>query len=133
MSDVVLKYSILKGDGMELLFETAKRKNHTIFKLTGDLNYEGALRLKKAFEDAFLLDETHFILDLKSCKTISSFALSMLLKLNDTIKEKNGGLRLICPIGDVLDVLDVLDIRNVIPIYSSEDELWKNSGQDSLT
>jgi anti-anti-sigma factor len=113
---------------MELLLETAKRRNHTFFKISGDLNYEGTLRLKNAFEEAFAQTDQHFILDLKGCKIISSFALSMLLKLNDSIKEKNGTFKIICPSGDILDVFDVLDIRNVIPIYISEEELWQHSG-----
>jgi len=118
---------------MELLLETAKRRNHTFFKISGDLNYEGSLRLKKVFDEAFLLTEIHFVLDLKNCKIISSFALSMILKLNDMIKEKNGSFKIICPSGDVSEVFDVLDIRNVIPIYSSENELWQNSANDSST
>ena len=118
---------------MELLLETAQRNNFTIFKPIGELNYEGTLRLKQAFQDAFALNDKNFILDLKGCKTISSFALSIILKLNDSIKEKNGAFKLVCPRGDVLDIFDVIDIRNVIPIFSSEEELWRNTAQDSLT
>jgi anti-anti-sigma factor len=118
---------------MELLLETSKRNNYTIFKPLGELNYEGALRLKQAFHDAFALDEKNFVLDLKGCKTISSFTLSVILKLNDSIKEKNGKLKLVCPRGDVSDIFDVIDIRNLIPIFLSEEELWQSIVQDSLT
>jgi anti-anti-sigma factor len=118
---------------MELLLETSKKSNYTIFKPIGELNYEGALRLKQAFLDAFAQNDIHFILDLKGCKTISSFTLSVILKLNDTIKEKHGTFRLVCPRGDVSDIFDVIDIRSLIPIFLSEEELWQNTAQDSLT
>jgi anti-anti-sigma factor len=118
---------------MELLLETAKKNNYTIFKPIGELNYEGALRLKQAFLNAFALSEKNFILDLKGCKTISSFTLSVILKLNDTIREKKGALKIVCPRGDVSDIFDVIDIRNVIPLFSSEEDLWQNIAQDSLT
>ncbi len=118
---------------MELLLETSKRNNYTIFKPIGELNYEGALRLKQAFLDAFALGDKDFIIDLKGCKTISSFTLSVILKLNDSIKEKDGKFKLVCPRGDVSDIFDVIDIRNVIPIYASDEELWHNAAQDSLT
>jgi anti-anti-sigma factor len=111
---------------MELLFEVEKKNNFTIFKPVGELNYEGALRLKQVFQDAFALDDKAFILDLKGCKTISSFALSVILKLNDTIKEKKGIFNLVCPRGDVSDIFDVIDISNVIPIFPTEEELWRN-------
>jgi anti-anti-sigma factor len=115
---------------MQLLLETAKKNNFTFIKPAGELNYEGAMRLKQAFNDVMDLGEKNFILDLKNCKTISSFALSMILKLNDSIKEKNGFFYLICPNGDVADIFDVIDIGNIIPIYSSEDELWLKTSQD---
>ena len=118
---------------MELVLETARRSNFTIFKPMGELNYEGALRLKQVFQDAFKLDEKNFILDLKGCKTISSYTLSVILKLNDLIKEKKGILKIVCPPGDVSDIFDVIDIRNVIPTFSSDEELWRNTAQDSLT
>jgi anti-anti-sigma factor len=118
---------------MELLLETSKRNSYTIFKPIGELNYQGALRLKQAFIDAFAQDEKDFVIDLKGCKTISSFTLSVILKLNDSIKEKNGKLKLVCPRGDVSDIFDVIDIRNVIPIFASDEELWQDTAQDSLT
>ena len=118
---------------MELLLETGKKNNFTIFKPIGELNYEGALRLKQAFHDSFVREEKAFILDLKGCKTISSFAISVILKLNDAIKEKNGSLKLVCPRGDVSDIFDVIDIRNVIPMYLSEDDLWRAAAQESPT
>jgi anti-anti-sigma factor len=118
---------------MDLLLEIGKKNNVTIFKLIGDLSYEGSLRLKQAFQDAFAHNERDFIIDLKGCKTISSFTLSLLLKLNDTIKEKNGTLKLFCPRGDVSDIFDLIDIRNVIPIFVSEEELWRNTAQNCLT
>jgi anti-anti-sigma factor len=114
-----------QGDCMELLFEVEKKNNFTIFKPVGELNYEGALRLKQVFQDAFALGDQAFILDLKGCKTISSFALSVILKLNDTIKEKKGIFNLVCPRGDVSDIFDVIDISNVIPIFPTEEELWR--------
>jgi anti-anti-sigma factor len=118
---------------MELLLETGKKNNYTIFKPIGELNYEGALRLKQAFQDSIAQNETAFILDLKGCKTISSFALSVIFKVNDAIKEKNGSLKLFCPRGDVSDIFDVIDIRNVIPIYQSEDDLWQAIAQENPT
>ncbi len=116
---------------MELLLETAKKGKYTFFKPAGDLNYEGALRLKNAFQEASEKKEKYFILDLKNCRTISSFALSVILKLNDTIKESDGAFKLICPGGDVSDIFDVIDIRNIIPFYSSEEELWQQDGKDN--
>jgi anti-anti-sigma factor len=112
---------------MELLLETFKRQNHTFIKIAGDFTFEGSLRLQKAFDDALLLSEIHFILDLKNCKLISSFAFSMILKLNDTVKEKNGTFKIISPSGDIAEVFDILGIRDVIPMYSSEEELLQNS------
>jgi anti-anti-sigma factor len=118
---------------MELVLEVGKKNNVTIFRPMGDLSYEGGLRLKQAFQDSFAVGEKNFVIDLKGCKTISSFALSVVLKLNDTIKEKNGTLKLVCPRGDVSDIFDVIDIHNVIPIFLSEEELWRNTAQSSLT
>jgi anti-anti-sigma factor len=118
---------------MELLLETGKKNNYTIFKPIGELNYEGALRLKQAFQDSFDLNEKAFILNLRGCKTISSFALSVILKLNDAIKEISGSFKIVCPRGDVSDIFEVIDIRNLIPIYLSENDLWQDTAQGSLT
>jgi anti-anti-sigma factor len=109
---------------MKLLLETAKRKNHTFFKVIGELNYDGALRLKKAFGDALALGEIFIIIDFTKCRTITSFALSILLRINDTLKEKKGTLRFICPSGNVLEVFDVVDVKNIIPVFATENELW---------
>jgi anti-anti-sigma factor len=117
---------------MQFLIETVKKNDFTFIKHNGELNYEGAMRLKLTFNDAINLGEKKFILDLKNCKTISSFALSVILKLNDSIKEKNGVFMLVCPSGDVADIFDVIDIRNLIPIFSSENELWQKTSQDNL-
>jgi anti-anti-sigma factor len=115
---------------MHLLLETAKKNNFTFIKPAGELNYEGAMRLKQAFQTVIDQGETQFILDLKNCKTISSFGLSVILKINDSIKEKNGVFMLVCPNGEVADIFEVIDIGNLIPVFSSEDELWLKTTRD---
>jgi hypothetical protein len=54
-----------------------------------------------------------------------------MLKLNDSIREKNGALKIVCPRGDVSDIFDVIDIRNLIPIYQSENDLWQAIAQEN--
>ena len=112
---------------MDLVVQSSAKKDHTIFKISGDLNYDGILYLKQAFENALKEGAMRFIIDMENLRTISSYALSIILKINDAIKDKKGTLGIICPEGNVLDVFNVLDIGNVIPLYSSEDELWKKT------
>jgi anti-anti-sigma factor len=112
---------------MDLVVQTIVKNNHTIFKINGDLNYDGILYLKQLFEGSIERGMHKFVVDMEGLKTISSYALSIILKLNDIIKGKQGIFKIICPEGNVCDVFNVLDIAAVIPLYSSEDELWKNT------
>jgi STAS domain. len=114
---------------MDLVVQTIVKNNYTVFKMTGDLNYDGILYLKQVFEEAFTRGVVQFVLDMENLRTISSYALSIILKLSDTVKAKQGELKIICPAGNVSDVFNVLDIATVIPLYSSEDDLWKNTAQ----
>ncbi len=81
----------------------------------------------RLFEESVERGMLKFVIDMEGLKTISSYALSIILKLNDSIKGKQGIFKIICPEGNVCDVFNVLDIAAVIPLYSSEDELWKNT------
>jgi anti-anti-sigma factor len=112
---------------MDLVVQSIAKKNYTIFKISGDLNYDGILYLKQAFESALKEGVGRYIIDMENLRTISSYALSIILRLNDAIKEKKGALKIICPEGNVLDVFNVLDVGNIIPLYPSEDALWKNT------
>jgi anti-anti-sigma factor len=114
---------------MDLVVQTITKNDYTIFKMTGDLNYDGVLYLKQVFEEAFARGKLQFIIDMENLKTISSYALSIILKINDLVKAQQGVLKIICPDGNVSEVFNVLDIAAVIPLYSSEDELWKNTAQ----
>jgi anti-anti-sigma factor len=97
--------------------------------MTGELNYDGVLYLKQVFEEAFTRGTLQFIIDMENLRTISSYALSVILKINDTVKARQGVIKIICPDGNVSEVFNVLDIAAVSPLYSSEDELWKNTAQ----
>jgi anti-anti-sigma factor len=114
---------------MDLVVQTITKNNTTIFRMAGDLNYDGILYLKQVFEEAFNRGALQFIIDMENLRTISSYALSIILKLNDAVKDRQGTFKIICPAGNVSDVFNVLDIAAVIPLYSSEDELWKNTAQ----
>jgi anti-anti-sigma factor len=114
---------------MDLVVQTIIKNDTTIFRMSGDLNYDGILYLKQVFEDAISRGALRFILDMENLRTISSYALSIILRLNDAVKDRAGSFKIICPAGNVSDVFNVLDIAAVIPLYSSEEELWKNDVQ----
>jgi anti-anti-sigma factor len=109
---------------MQFLLGSQKKNGHYIFFLSGDLNYDGACRLKNAFIDALSAGETLFVLNLEGLKIISSHALSTILKISYLAKKKNGIVKVICPEGNVWDVFYVLELGKVVPLFSSENELW---------
>jgi anti-anti-sigma factor len=126
--DVIFKHSVKEseqfGDVMQLLIGSQKKNGHYIFFLSGDLNYEGACKLKNAFNEALNSGETLFILNLEGLKIISSHALSTILKISYLAKKKNGTVKVVCPEGNVWDVFYVLELGKVVPLFSTENELW---------
>jgi anti-anti-sigma factor len=109
---------------MQLLITSHKKKGCFFFYLSGDLNYEGACRLKNSVGDALSSGEKKIILNLEGLKIISSHALSTILKLSFLAKKSNGEVAVICPEGNVWDVFYVLELGKVIPLYSSEEAFW---------
>jgi anti-anti-sigma factor len=120
------------GAGMQFLITSHKKNGHLVFYLSGDLNYEGACKLKNAFNDAVAAGEKNFILNLEGLKIISSHALSTILKLSYLAKKCNGTIAVICPEGNVWDVFYVLELGKVIPIYPSEESFWSSANNQPL-
>jgi anti-anti-sigma factor len=109
---------------MQFLITSLKKKGYFFFYLSGDLNYEGACKLKNAVGEAISSGEKKIMLNLEGLKIISSHALSTILKLSYMAKKNNGNVTVICPEGNVWDVFYVLELGKVIPIYSSEEAFW---------
>jgi anti-anti-sigma factor len=116
---------------MQLLIRTEKKNNHTLFHLSGDLDYEGTCKLKDTFLSAVAADEKNFVLNLEALKIISSYALSIVLKLSYLAKKNEGTVKIICPPGNVSDIFFVLELARVLPLYSSEEELWASEKKGS--
>ena len=57
---------------MDLVVQTITKNNTTIFRMAGDLNYDGILYLKQVFEEAFNRGALQFIIDMENLRTISS-------------------------------------------------------------
>jgi anti-anti-sigma factor len=117
---------------MQFLFTSYKKNDFLIFDLSGDLNYEGTLKLKSAFNAAISAGDKNFILNLEGLKIISSHALSTILKLSYVAKKNNGSIAVICPEGNIWDVFYVLELGRVIPIFSSEDAFWASENKRKL-
>jgi anti-anti-sigma factor len=111
---------------MQFLITSHKKDNHIIFYLSGDLNYDGASKLKNAFNAAVACGEKKFVLNLEGLKIISSHALSTVLKLSYLAKKNNGTITVICPEGNIWDVFYVLELGKVIPIFLSEEAFWSS-------
>ncbi len=104
---------------MQFLLTLQKKNDHTVFNLAGDLNYEGACKLKNTFNEVLAGGEVHFVLDLTGLKIISSYALSTILKLSYMAKKMDGSVNIICGQGNVWDVFYVLEVGKVIPVFES--------------
>jgi anti-anti-sigma factor len=109
---------------MQFLITSLKKNNHCILYLSGDLNYDGACKLKNAFNDAVTAGEINFVFNLEGLKIISSHALSTILKLSYIAKKNEGSIKIICPEGNVWDIFYVLELGKIMEIFSSEDALW---------
>lgn len=112
---------------MQFLLTMQKKNGHTVFNLAGDLNYEGACKLKNAFNDAIASGDIHFVLDLAGLKIISSYALSTILKLSYMAKKNKGSVNILCGQGNVWDVFYVLEIGKVIPVFESIEAFWASN------
>jgi anti-anti-sigma factor len=116
---------------MQFMITNQIKNGRTVFYLSGDLNYEGTVKLKDAFNAALAGNETNFVLNMQGLKMISSYSLSTILKLSYLAKKHNGSVAIICPEGNVWDVFYILEFGKVLPLYPSEDKLWealKNGG-----
>jgi anti-anti-sigma factor len=125
-------YSVIRqnaGESMQCIIMSRMKNGCTIFTLSGDLNYEGACRLRSAFNDAQAEGRKNFILNLEGLKVICSYSLSIIIKLFYSAKKSDGSLKVICPEGNVWDVFDVLELGKVIPVFSSEEMLWASDIQ----
>jgi anti-anti-sigma factor len=111
---------------MQFLITSHEKNDHLVFYLSGDLNYEGACKLKTAFNEAVDAGGRDFVLNLEGLKIISSHALSTILKLSYVAKKNKGTVAVICPEGNVWDVFYVLELGKVIPIFSSEEAFWSS-------
>jgi anti-anti-sigma factor len=114
------------GEVMQFLITSHEKNDYLVFYLSGDLNYEGACKLKNAFSDAVDAGGRNFVLNLEGLKIISSHALSTILKLSYMAKKSTGTVAVICPEGNVWDVFYVLELGKVIPIFSSEEAFWSS-------
>jgi anti-anti-sigma factor len=109
---------------MQFLIASLKKNNHFVLCLSGDLNYDGACKLKNAFNDAVAAGEKNFVFNLEGLKIISSHALSTILKLSYIAKKNEGSIKIICPEGNVWDIFYVLELGKIMEIFSSEEALW---------
>jgi anti-anti-sigma factor len=115
---------------MQFLLTMQKINGHVVFYLAGNLNWDGARKLSKAFTDELDRGEKHFVLNLEGLKIIASYSLSAILKLSYLAKKQNGSVAIICPEGNVWDVFYVLEIGKVVPLFPSEEKFW---GQEKNT
>jgi anti-anti-sigma factor len=109
---------------MQFLISSLKKNNHFVLGLSGDLNYEGACKLKNACGNAIAAGEKNFVFNLEGVKIISSHALSTILKLSYMAKKNDGSIKIICPEGNVWDIFYVLELGKIMQIFSSEKALW---------
>jgi anti-anti-sigma factor len=120
------EFSCPRTDGavMQFLITYCKKKSLFFLYLSGDLNYDGACKLKNSVGDAISSGEKKIVFNLEGLKIISSHALSTILKLSYMAKKNNGSITIICPEGNVWDVFYVLELGKIIPIFSSEEAFW---------
>jgi anti-anti-sigma factor len=126
-----IKPQLRRNEGralMQFLISSLSKNDHLVYYLSGDLNYEGATKLKNAFHDAIAAGEKDFVFNLDGIKIISSHALSTILKLSYTAKKNDGSIKVICPEGNVWDIFYVLELGKIMEIFSSEDALWAALG-----
>jgi anti-anti-sigma factor len=116
---------------MRFVLTCKKKDSHLVFYLSGDLTYEGSCTLKEAFGEAIGRGEKRLVLNLEGLKIIASYSLSTILKLSYLAKKNHATLAIVCPEGNVWDVFYVLEIGKVIPLFSSEEELWKWAKPDA--
>jgi len=109
---------------MKFCIASLEKNHHRVFSLSGDLNYDGAAKLKNAFNEAIAAGDREFVFNLEGVKIISSHALSTILKLSYTARKNNGGIKVVCPQGNVWDIFYVLELGKIMQIFSSEEALW---------
>jgi anti-anti-sigma factor len=114
---------------MQFLLTSLKKNNHLVFSLSGDLNYEGACKLKNAFNDAMAAGEANFVFNLEGVKIISSHSLSTILKLSYMAKKNDGSIKIVCPEGNVWDIFYVLELGKIMEMFSTEEALWASQNR----
>lgn len=110
---------------MELIIERLIMEGHAYLRLSGELNYEGVGQLRSNVQAALDEGQTRIILNIEGLNLISSYGLSAILKLHKLLKEKQGILIVTSPKGHVAEVFTVTGISQVIPLYFSDAEMWK--------
>ncbi|HMD67429.1 MAG TPA: STAS domain-containing protein [Chitinivibrionales bacterium] len=112
---------------MQFIMTSLEKNGCFIFYLSGDLDYEGAHKLREAFVEHLGLGRKRFLLNMEGLKIIASYSLSTILKMSYLAKKAGATMAIVCPAGNVWDVFYVLEIGKVIPLFPSEEAFWKSA------
>ena len=108
-------------DGATL--DSARRGNHVIITLTGEIDVFNAARLMALVEDAVPTDVHGAVLDLTGVGFLDSTAIRKLFGVTSRLSERRQRVRLVTPGGStVLRTLELVEFERAAPIHDSVEE-----------
>jgi len=117
-----------KGKGEPLEIKAEKVGNYVVLKLSGEVDVYTAPQLREEIIGRVDQGEHDIVVDLEKVDFLDSTGLGVLVGGLKRVKQHNGSLSLICNQEKILRIFRITGLTKVFPIFSSKEDLQKESG-----
>ncbi len=117
-----------KGKGEPLDIKAEKVGNYVILRLSGEVDVYTAPQLREQIISQVDKGEYDIVVDLEMVDFLDSTGLGVLVGGLKRVKPHNGSLSLICNQEKILRIFRITGLTKVFPIFSSKEDLQKESG-----
>jgi anti-anti-sigma factor len=108
-----------------------RRGKFKILDIDGDINeIDNYNILKEIIVNSIENDEKHIALNLSNTTFLNSGAVSLFISWQKKLTAAGGEIVIIEPPQVILEILRILCIEKIIKIYMTEDEFFKQVGED---
>ncbi len=117
-----------KGKGEPLEIKAEKVGDYVVLKLSGEVDVYTAPQLREEIIGRVDGGEHDIVVDLEKVDFLDSTGLGVLVGGLKRVKPHNGSLSLICNQEKILRIFRITGLTKVFPIFSSKEDLQKESG-----
>ncbi|GAA0896686.1 STAS domain-containing protein [Virgisporangium ochraceum] len=94
-----------------------RQPEHTVLRVTGDLDLETAPRLLAGVEPHLVASDESLIIDLSALSFIDSSGLSALIRINQRVAATGRRLTIIAPAPQVAKAFEITGLDQILPFH----------------